>query len=148
MMLLEVPGSVLGPLLFVLCTNPLRSVIRNIKFISRASPLYANDILNFSYRFLLLIYLTISLILKTPNIYNSISPDSHSLSIHLKLSFLSLVFHNSRSSYVLLFIHLIMPHSPCLSHPSIHPPHNVILTSVNCAHNFGVIFDKHLTLPS
>ena len=106
-------GSVLGPLLFILNTSPLSTmIVLQSYLIHQQIIIFLLMTLNCFFHSLLLILLITSLILKT--LYLMFLTGCHPtffLSILLKLSFLSLVFHNnSLNSTVQSFIYLTTSH--------------------------------------
>ena len=109
-------GSVLGPLLFILYTTPLSTVICNSEIHLQINICICMRMtLHFSYHSLLLTLHTISLIiLNILYLMSTIITGCHLtffLSIPLRLSFFLLVFfNNSQNSVILSFIYLIMSH--------------------------------------
>ena len=119
-------GSVLGPLLSILYTTPLSSLISDS---SIKHHLYADDTQLF-------------ISFSAPNFSRNIS----NLKITIVSTWLSAnLFSLNQSNTEFLLIGLPKQLSK-ISHPTLFMPSNVTITPTDAARNLGVIFDSSLTM--
>jgi len=116
--------SVLGPLLFILFTTPLSTVIYNS---SANHQLYADDTQ------LLLSFSVLDFSHNITHLENTIT----NISNWMSFTFLSL---NPSKTEFLIFV--LPQHLSKLNNPTIHLPNCAIVSPVDSVRNLGVIFDK------
>ena len=120
-------GSVLGPLLFILYTSPLSTIISNS---SANHHLFADDTQLF------LSFSAADFAYNITHLENTISNVSNWMSSN----FLSL--NPSKTEFLIIGLPQQLSK---LNSPVIHLPNNVTLSPVTSARNLGVIFDNNLT---
>jgi Reverse transcriptase (RNA-dependent DNA polymerase) len=121
-------GSVLGPLLFIIYTTPLSSLLSAS---SANHHLYADDTQLF------ISFTPQSFVSTIQSLQNTIAAVANWMSANL------LCLNQSKSEFMVIGLPKQLSK---INQPSLAMPDNTILISVDSARNLGIIFDSHLTL--